>query len=192
MNFQPDRLRFRNQICSMNYKLNRVIMKRVFLLVLAMAFSTFLMAQNSAVDKLFNKYKGKDGITTVQISPELFQVVKAMDIENIEDQDIPFDKIGSVKILTIEDENQWQDVNFFDEIEKDLDVSNFAEVMTVDDGGETVRMWMKADNAVVSEFLLIVGGDDNVLIYITGNFNMNDLEGLAESFDHDLDIDLDL
>ncbi len=167
-------------------------MKRVFLLVLAMAFSTFLMAQNSAVDKLFNKYKGEDGITTVQISPELFQVVKAMEIDDIENHDIPFDKIGSVKILTIEDEDQWQDVNFFDEIEKDLDVSNFAEVMTVDDGGETVRMWMKADNAVVSEFLLIVGGDDNVLIYITGNFKMNDLEGLAESFDHDLDIDLDL
>ena len=78
----------------------------------------------------------------------------------------------------------------FPEIKKDLDVSNFAEVMTVDDGGETVRMWMKAENAVVSEFLLIVGGDDNVLIYITGDFNLNDLEGLAESFDHDIDIDL--
>ncbi len=167
-------------------------MKRVFLIVLTISLPAFLMAQNSAVDKLFNKYKGKDGITTVQISPELFQVVKAMEIEDIEDHDIPFDKIGSVKILTIEDDNQWKDVNFYDEIKKDLDISNFAEVLTVDDGGETVRMWMKADNAVVSEFLLIVGGDDNVLIYITGNFNMNDLEGLAESFDHDLDIDLDL
>ena len=167
-------------------------MKRIFFIVLAITFPAFLMAQNSAVDKLFKKYKGKDGITTVQISPELFQVVKAMDINDIEDHNIPFDKIGSVKILTIEDDSQWKDVNFYDEIKKDLDVSNFAEVMTVDDGGETVRMWMKADNAVVSEFLLIVGGDDNVLIYITGNFNMNDLEGLAESFDQDLDIDLDL
>ena len=64
--------------------------------------------------------------------------------------------------------------------------------MTVDDGDETVRMWMKADNATVTEFLLIVGGGDNVLIYITGNFNMNDLEELAESFDDDLDIDIDL
>ena len=167
-------------------------MKRIFFIVLAITFPAFLMAQNSAVDKLFKKYKGKDGITTVQISPELFQVVKAMDINDIEDHNIPFDKIGSVKILTIEDDSQWKDVNFYDEIKKDLDVSNFAEVMTVDDGGETVRMWMKADNSVVSEFLLIVGGDDNVLIYITGNFNMNDLEGLAESFDQDLDIDLDL
>jgi hypothetical protein len=65
-------------------------------------------------------------------------------------------------------------------------------VMTVDDGDETVRMWMKAENAKVLEFLLIVGGDDNVLIYITGNFDMKDLEGLAESFGNDIDIDLDL
>lgn len=167
-------------------------MKRVILIVLAIALPAYLMAQNSAVDKLFNSYKGKEGVTTVQISPELFQMVKAMEIQDIEAHDIPLDKIASVKILTIEDEDAWKDVNFYEEIKKDLDVSNFAEVMTVDDGGETVRMWMKADNAVVREFLLIVGGDDNVLIYITGNFDMKDLEGLAESFDHDIDIDLDL
>ena len=165
-------------------------MKRVFFIVLAIAFPAFLMAQNSAVDKLFNKYKGKEGVTTVQISPELFQIVKAMEIEEIDEHDIPFDKIASVKILTIEDEEEWDGVNFYKEIQKDLDVSDFAEVLTVDDGGETVRMWMKADKAKVSEFLLIVGGDDNVLIYITGNFNLNDLEGLAESFDKDMDIDL--
>jgi hypothetical protein len=165
-------------------------MKRIVLMIIAVALPAFIMAQNSAVDKLFSKYKGKDGITTVQISPELFQIVKAMEIEDIDEHDIPFDKIASVKILTVEDEDKFEGVNFYDEIKKELNVDDFVEVMTVDDGGETVRMWMKADNAVVSEFLLIVGGDDNVLIYITGNFNMNDLEGLAESFDHDLDIDM--
>jgi len=165
-------------------------MKKVFLIVLTIAFPAFIMAQNSAVDKLFNKYKGKEGVTTVQISPELFQVVKAMEIEEIDEHDIPFDKIASVKILTIEDEEGWEGVNFYDEISKDLDVGDFAEVLTVDDGGETVRMWMKTNDAVVNEFLLIVGGDDNVLIYITGDFNLNDLEGLAESFDEDIDIDL--
>ena len=49
-------------------------------------------------------------------------------------------------------------------------------------------MWMKADKETVSEFLLIVGGDDNVLIYITGNFDMNDLEDIAHHAKHDLDI----
>jgi hypothetical protein len=100
------------------------------------------------------------------------------------------DKIASVKILTIEDNEGWENVNFYEEIKNDLDVDDFAEVLTVDDGGEVVRMWMKANKSTVSEFLLIVGGDDNVLIYITGDFNMKDLEALSEHMDHDLDIDL--
>ena len=74
-------------------------MKRIILLGFAVALPAFMMAQNSAVDKLFNKYKGKDGVTTVQISPELFQVMNAMDIEEVEDHDIPFDK---VRVLTKE------------------------------------------------------------------------------------------
>ena len=165
-------------------------MKKVVLFILVVAFPAFMMAQNSAVDKLFAKYQGKQGVTTVSISPELFQMVNAMGIEELEGQDLPLDKVASVKILTIEDEEGWEDVNFYNEIKKDLDVDDFEEVMTVDDGGEVVRMWMKVDKKTVSEFLLIVGGDDNVLIYITGNFNMNDLEELAESIDHDIDIDL--
>ena len=165
-------------------------MKRVVLIILAVAFPALMMAQNSAVDKLFDKYQGKPGITTVNISPELFQMVNAMGIEEIEDQDFPMDKVASVKILTIEENEGYEGVNFYEEIKKDLDVDDFAEVMTVNDGGEVVRMWMKVDKEKVSEFLLIVGGDDNVLIYITGSFDMNDIEELAEHMDHDLDIDL--
>jgi hypothetical protein len=165
-------------------------MKKVIVFVLAIAFPGFLMAQNSAVDKLFQKYQGKHGITTVNISPELFRMVNAMGIEELEEQDFPMDKVSSVKILTIEDEEGWEGVNFYNEIKNDLDLSGFAEVLTVNDGEEVVRMWMKASKDAVKEFLLIVGGDDNVLIYITGDFSMKDLESLAEHIDHDLDIDL--
>lgn len=165
-------------------------MKRLVLIILAVAFPALMMAQNSAVDKLFAKYQGKQGITTVNISPELFQMVNAMGIEEIEEQDFPLDKVASVKILTIEDEEGYENVNFYEEIKKDLDVSDFEEVMTVNDGGEVVRMWMKVNAKTVSEFLLIVGGDDNVLIYITGNFDMKDLEDLAEHMDHDIEIDI--
>jgi hypothetical protein len=170
-------------------KLKLEIMKRVVLFIFVLALPAFIMAQNSAVDKLFAKYQGKKGITTVSVSPELFKMVNAMGIEEIEDQDFPLDKVASVKILTIEDEEGYEDVNFYEEIKKDLNVDDFEEVMTVNDGGEVVRMWMKVEKKAVSEFLLIVGGDDNVLIYITGNFDMNDLEELADMVDSDMDID---
>ena len=165
-------------------------MKKVALIIMAIAFPAFIMAQNSAVDKLFSKYEGKKGITTVNISPELFKMVNAMGIEEIEEQDFPLDKVASVKILTIEDEAGYEDVNFYEEIKKDLNVDDFEEVMTVNDGGEVVRMWMKVNMDTISEFLLIVGGDDNVLIYITGNFSMEDMEEITEHMDHDIDIDI--
>jgi len=164
-------------------------MKRLILLA-ALLIPTLLSAQNAAVEKLFQKYQGKEGVTTVMIGPELFQVIKSMEIKDIEAHDLPMDKLKSVKILTIEDEDQWKDVNFYNEIEKDLDMSDYAEVMTVNDGGETVRMWMKNEGQQIREFLLIVGGDDNVLIYITGDFNLNDISGIAESFGKDLDLDI--
>jgi hypothetical protein len=92
------------------------IMKRLVLIILTVVFPALMMAQNSAVDKLFAKYQGKKGITTVNISPELFQMVNAMGIEEIKEQDFPLDKVASVKILTIEDDEGYEDVNFYEEI----------------------------------------------------------------------------
>ena len=164
-------------------------MKRVALFLLALAIPALMVAQSDAIDKLINKYKGQEGVTVVDIGPELFQMVKGMEIQDLEDQDLPLDKISSVRILTIEDNEKLANVNFYDELKNNYDVSDLQEVITVNDGGEVVRMWMRNEGSNVQEFLLIVGGDDNVLIHITGDFSMNDLEGLAESFGDDIDID---
>ena len=133
-------------------------MKRVTLFLLALAVPALMMAQKDAIDNLINKYKGQDGVTVVSIGPELFQVMKGMEIEDLEDQDIPFDKVSSVRILTIEDNESLANVNFYEELKNKYDVNHLQEVMTVDDGGEVVRMWMNTNGSNVSEFLLIVGG----------------------------------
>ena len=189
MNLWGLRLRFRKQQLML-YKPKHEIMKRVALFLLALAIPALMMAQNDAIDKLINKYKGQEGVTVVNVGPELFQIIKGMNIENLDEKDLPLDKVSSVRILTIEDNEKLANVNFYDELKNNFDVSNLQEVLTVDDGGEVVRMWMKNDGGKVKEFLLIVGGDDNVLIHITGDFNMSDLEGLAESFGDDIDIHL--
>jgi len=165
-------------------------MKRVVFFLVALAIPALMMAQNDAIDKLINKYKGQEGVTVVNIGPELFQVVQGMEIDDLKDQDLPLDKVSSVRILTIEDNEELAKVNFYKELKDKYDVSHLQEVMTVDDGGEVVRMWMQSKGSNVAEFLLIVSGDEEVLIHITGDFNLNDLEGLAESFGNDIDIDI--
>ena len=84
-------------------------MKRVIFLLAVVLIPGYLCAQNKAIDKLFDKYQGKDGVTTVMVGPELFQVIKSMNIEEIDGHDFPVDKLSSVKILTIEDERSIRD-----------------------------------------------------------------------------------
>lgn len=165
-------------------------MKRVFVALLVIALPIFTMAQGDVIEKLISKYSGQSGVTVVNIGPDLFQMVSAMGIEEIEDQDFPLDKVSSIKVLTIEDEEGFEGVNFYNEIKDDLDVSDYKEIISVNDGDEIVRMWMKMNGEKISDFLLIVSGDDNTLVYITGDFNMKDLEEVAGSVDGDIKLEL--
>ena len=51
------------------------------------------------------------------------------------------------------------------------------------DGDEDVKMWLKTEGIQIKEFLLVVSSpDEGVVVYISGDFNASDIEGLAESF----------
>ncbi|MEX0987634.1 MAG: DUF4252 domain-containing protein [Bacteroidales bacterium] len=158
-------------------------MKKLAVLVTMMLVPLFAMAQTASIDKLISKYGGQEGVTVVNISPELFQIMSALDIKEVKNADVPFDKLSAVKILVVENAEVLKGANFYKEVTAGLNTSDFAEVLSVKDGAEDVRMWMKAEGKQIREFLLVVSSpDEGVVIYISGDFNMNDIEGLAQSF----------
>lgn len=171
-------------------------MKKAALFLALILIPGFLLAQASGIDRIINKYKGQEGVTIVNISPELFQVISGMEIEEKATQDFPLDKLTGLKVLAIEDTDA-VDPDFLDKVQQELDTGDFAEVMTVQDGDEDVRMWIKTQGQQIHEFLLVVASpDENVLVYITGDFNLNDIEGLAHSVGNmsgmeDLEIEID-
>ena len=75
-------------------------MKRLALLTAIILVPFFACAQSASIDKLIDKYGGQDGVTVVNISPQLFQVMSAMDVQEVEDAEFPFDKLSAVKVLT--------------------------------------------------------------------------------------------
>ncbi len=158
-------------------------MKRLALLTAIILVPFFAIAQSASIDRLIDKYGGQDGVTVVNISPQLFQVMSAMDMQEIEDAEFPFDKLSAVKVLTIERPDILAGTDFYGEVMADLNTSDFVEVITVKDGGEDVNMWMKTEGQQIREFLLVVSSpDEGVVVYISGDFNMNDIGGLASSF----------
>lgn len=158
-------------------------MKRLTLLAAILLVPFFAFAQSASIDRLINKYGGQDGVTVVNISPQLFQIMSAMDVKEVEDAEIPFDKLSAVKVLSIENAEVLAGADFYNEVMSDLNTSDYVEVITVKDGNEDVNMWMKTEGQQIREFLLVVSSpEEGVVVYISGDFNMNDIEGLASSF----------
>ncbi len=158
-------------------------MKRLAFLSVIILVPFFAFSQSASIDRLIDKYGGQDGVTIVNISPQLFQVMSAMDVQEVEDAEFPFDKLSAVKVLTIESPEILAGTDFYSEVMSDLNTSDFVEVITVKDGGEDVNMWMKTEGQQIREFLLVVSSpDEGVVVYISGDFNMNDIGGLASSF----------
>ena len=156
-------------------------MKRLILLMFLAFVMVEAIGQNSAVDKLFEKYSGKDGYTSILISKYMFSLFSDVDPNNKEFNDI-VGKLNSIKILASDSANN-SEVNFYKEIMKELPIKDYKELMVVKEKNSEIKFLVKDNNGLIVELLLVVGGkSDNVLICIQGdNINLKNIAKLSKS-----------
>jgi hypothetical protein len=160
-------------------KPNKSVMKKIISISLMLAIPVILLAQNPAVDKLFNKYQGKDGFTTVLINKEIFKLISATEKEE-QALDEPLDKISGIKILAQENDSVMEGLNFYEELKADLDFSAYKELVVVKEKDQDVWIVARENNGRMAELLIIVGGEDNVLVWIAGDFTFEELAELSK------------
>ena len=156
-------------------------MKKLALSLLVVLVPIFAIGQNTAVEKLFDKYGGKDGFTTVTINKGLFKMVAQLDDT---DEDLKaLSGMESIKILALEDGEASKGVNFYKEVRSSLNDAKYEELMTVDSDDSNVVFLANQDGDTIRELILLVGSDDddNALIYIKGNIKMKDVAKIASS-----------
>jgi hypothetical protein len=159
---------------------NKKMKKLIFALIIC-GLTNVLFAQTDPVNEVFNKYSGAEGFTTVNITGEMLKIAARIDNQNKDMQFIS--KLDEVKILTQESKTPgYEDLNFYEEIYKKLDKSLYKELLVVREEDEHVNMLARENNGIISEFLLIVSGDDeNVLIRIKGEIELSELDELSGS-----------
>jgi len=148
-----------------------------------MIFTLSAFGQKSAVDKVFDKYSGMDGYTTVYISSYMFNLMSS-----IESDDPDFDEfkkatsgISSIKILTQDGSNSEA---FGEELIAMLPRSEYKEMMVVKDQEEEVLFLAREEGGKITEFLLIVsGGGEDALIAIQGDIDMESISKIASGLD---------
>jgi hypothetical protein len=151
-------------------------MKKVLLFIALLITGTIVSGQKS-IDALFNKYGGKDGFPTVPINGNLLKLARCFDDDD-NDYPLPQD-ISTIRLLAQDDETMKVD-NFYDMVMKDINPADYEEFMRIKDSDSDLRMLVRTEGNRFREFLLIVGGEDNAIIQIKGNFTLKEAKKFSE------------
>jgi len=157
-------------------------MKTIKLLVLLCIIGISAFAQNTSVDKIFDRYAEKEGFTTVIISKQMFSLFANTASKNNEDD---FSKIitglESIRILSIDDSILNSKINLYKELIKDFPLDKYEQLMVIKEKGQDIRMMVRKENVRIIEFIMIGGGNDNFLICITGKLDLDAISKLSNT-----------
>ena len=142
-------------------------------------FSLSIFAQPAEFDRLYHTYKGEEGVVALKIPGVLMKLAGSIaDLEPAEKQLLR--SLRSVTVLTIEDSHLYPGVNFSKEIDLSNRNDDYQVLLEVHDGNEDVIIAAREKDSKIRDLVIVVGGDENVLVHVCGRMHADLLENLAE------------
>ena len=166
-------------------------MKKIILALITLLLPICLQAQASTVDRVFDKYSGKLGYTSVMVTKSMFELFSTLATD---ETDKEFTQITSqlncIKILSCEDsQNANTGLSFYKDVVTAINAHGYQDLMTVKEGGNEIKFIIKKTGHKISEFIMVVGGKEACLIYLQGDIDLKQVAKLSKSmnlkgFDH--------
>lgn len=154
-------------------------MKKILLSAILIAVGISLYAQPAGFDRLYYNYKGEEGVVALRIPGFVMKLAGSIaDLDREEKQLLR--SLRSVTVLTIEETHLYPDVNFTEEVNLSHMKRGYKMLLEVHDGDEDVVIAAREKNGKITDLIVVVGGDENVLVHVRGRMNSNLLENLAE------------
>lgn len=154
-------------------------MKKLLISILILTFGFSLMAQPAQFHRLYYQYKGEEGVVALRIPGFVMKLAGAVADLDQEERDL-LRSLRSVTVLTIDEPQLYPGVNFAEEINLDGMNDSYRLLMEVHDEDEDVIIAAREKNGKVRDLIVVVGGDDNVLVHVRGRMESDLLENLAE------------
>lgn len=154
-------------------------MKKLLLSAIILTLGISLFAQPAGFDRLYYTYKGEEGVMALRIPGFVMKLAGSIADLDREEREL-LRSLRSVTVLTIEENHLYPGVNFAEEINLDKMRDGYQLLMEVHDGDEDVIIAAREKNGKVRDLIVVVGGDDNVLVHVRGRMESDLLENLAE------------
>lgn len=145
-------------------------------MIVALSVSLNFAYGQKSIDSLFDRYSGTDGFVCVTLKGDLLRFLRSR-TDNDEKEKLP-KNITEIRLLVQEDKNSVP-VNFYDLVTRDLNLTGYEELLKVKETGQELRMLVRTEGDYIREFLMVGGGDDNLLIQIKGKITFDEAESLC-------------
>jgi hypothetical protein len=143
-------------------------MKKTVLFSVLLIFFFTSCEYESGVSEAFTKYSYKSGVTTITVPGWVIRMAARWGDLDRNEREL-LQSIDKVKVLTIEDRDLNARSNFHKEFYNTIkENSELEELMVVRNDDEQVTIFGKADEESIKELLILVGGDDNAMVYVKG------------------------
>ncbi|HEX3008588.1 MAG TPA: DUF4252 domain-containing protein, partial [Bacteroidales bacterium] len=110
-------------------------MKSIVVSMIMLFASLSVFSQSSKFDDIFNKFQGKEGITSVVLTSDLIKFASEMEDSGMN----ALKNITQVRVLAFENAVA-QDVVAFENMLKEVSLNNFKELMVVKENKNNIRM----------------------------------------------------
>jgi len=156
------------------------------LLITMFCAPVLVSAQNNPMDKLFQKYAGKDCFTSVSISKDMFQLFAGINSEEADKdfkelQDV-ITQLDGLKILTYSQSEDCKGIDFYKELTAVYPMQNYTELMVVQEKDEMVNFYILKEGNKIPELLMIARDPgETVVLSLTGNIDLNYISKLGKS-----------
>lgn len=137
-------------------------MKRFLLVFSAILLASSIFAQSN--NTIYNKYSGKQGVSSVYISPSMFKMMKSLpEVEIYDDKDVHFEQIikSFEGMYVIEVENVALVKSMISDVESMIAKGNLELLMEVKESDETVRIYVEKDGDMFKKFIMLEREDDS-------------------------------
>lgn len=143
-------------------------MKRIFLILTAATLFLVSCDDNPGVSGAFSKYGHERGVTSITVPGWVIGIATKFGDLNKDEREL-LNSIDKVKVLSVEDNSLNSRVNLHQEFYSKINVNHdFEELLTVNNQNENVTIFGKMDGEIIREMVILVGGDDNALVYLKG------------------------
>jgi hypothetical protein len=158
--------------------------KYLFLLPVLFLAAIQLHAQNDAITRFFSKYSEDERFTTIYVSQKMFQLVAKVETDDADWNSMRevIKDLGGLRVLTCD--SITDGVQLYKEALSKVPQNEYSELLTVRDGQENVRIWIKDQGNIINELLLLVGAPDEfVLLSFVGKIDLEKIGSLSKTLD---------